>query len=419
MAAAADTFDLMTDGDVAGAERRRLREADAGVPWRRWGPYVSARQWGTVREDDSPDGAAWFAVTHPRTSPPPVSGDPPRRCRGRSRSPRDGRDRLAGPTGDRRGGHLAVAAPTWPPAPAGPSPSPTCRRRPGRRRAAGRGRGVAHGRLGAQPGGDGDRRAGPGSDRFVPRALPDLRARRHGRLAVLRPALRGRRAPRRPSRLAAAREELADAGAPLLLDFVPNHVAPDHPWVPRAPGTSSAARPTTAPTTRRRSFDAGGEVLARGRDPYFPPWPDVAPARRLRPGLRRRPRTTLIDIGDQCDGVRCDMAMLLLNDIFERDLGRPGRRRARRRVLADGDRRGAGARIPTSSSWPRPTGIWSGELQQLGFDACYDKRLYDRLVHERAASVRAHLRRRPRLPAPAGAVHREPRRAPGGGRAPG
>jgi hypothetical protein len=65
VAAAADTFDLMTDQEVAGAERRRLREADAGMPWRPWGPYVSARQWGTVREDDSPDGAAWFAVTRP------------------------------------------------------------------------------------------------------------------------------------------------------------------------------------------------------------------------------------------------------------------------------------------------------------------------------------------------------------------
>ncbi|MEU9433077.1 hypothetical protein [Streptomyces sp. NPDC048252] len=56
----------MTDGDsAADAERRRLAEADEGVaPRRRWGPYLSERQWGTVREDYSTDGDAWSYFTH-------------------------------------------------------------------------------------------------------------------------------------------------------------------------------------------------------------------------------------------------------------------------------------------------------------------------------------------------------------------
>ena len=41
------------------AEGQRLREIEAGVPWRRWGPYLSERQWGTVREDYSANGDAW------------------------------------------------------------------------------------------------------------------------------------------------------------------------------------------------------------------------------------------------------------------------------------------------------------------------------------------------------------------------
>ncbi len=41
------------------AEERRLTEARAGVPWRAWGPYLSERQWGTVREDYSEGGDAW------------------------------------------------------------------------------------------------------------------------------------------------------------------------------------------------------------------------------------------------------------------------------------------------------------------------------------------------------------------------
>src|SRR6478752_4261389 len=52
-------------GVPAEAERARLRQADAGQqPWRRWGPYVAARAWGTVREDYSPDGESWWSFPH-------------------------------------------------------------------------------------------------------------------------------------------------------------------------------------------------------------------------------------------------------------------------------------------------------------------------------------------------------------------
>src|SRR5580658_1351745 len=53
------------------AEGRRLEEARLGVPWRGWGPYLSEREWGTVREDYSPNGTAWdyfpFEHAHLRT----------------------------------------------------------------------------------------------------------------------------------------------------------------------------------------------------------------------------------------------------------------------------------------------------------------------------------------------------------------
>jgi hypothetical protein len=77
-----------------GAERRRLAEADDGVLWRRWGPYVSARQWGTVREDLSADGEAWSYLTHDQA---------------RSRAYRWGEDGIAGVSDDRQRLCLAVA----------------------------------------------------------------------------------------------------------------------------------------------------------------------------------------------------------------------------------------------------------------------------------------------------------------------
>ncbi|MFL6240205.1 MAG: MGH1-like glycoside hydrolase domain-containing protein [Actinomycetes bacterium] len=63
------------------AEERRLSEARAGVPWRAWGPYVSERQWGTVREDYSDNGDAWSYLSHDQS---------------RSRAYRWGEDGLAG-----------------------------------------------------------------------------------------------------------------------------------------------------------------------------------------------------------------------------------------------------------------------------------------------------------------------------------
>ena len=63
----------MSDGDAgpanAGparltAEELRLRESREGVPWRGWGPYLSERQWGTVREDYSDGGNAWDYFSH-------------------------------------------------------------------------------------------------------------------------------------------------------------------------------------------------------------------------------------------------------------------------------------------------------------------------------------------------------------------
>ena len=80
---------------MSGVEDQRLQEADAaGVPWRRWGPYLSERQWGTVREDYSVGGDAWSSFTHDQA---------------RSRSYRWGEDGLAGFSDDKQLLCLALA----------------------------------------------------------------------------------------------------------------------------------------------------------------------------------------------------------------------------------------------------------------------------------------------------------------------
>jgi hypothetical protein len=193
-----------------------------------------------------------------------------------------------------------------------------------------------------------------------------------------------------PEGLALARAELAKRGMRLILDFVPNHVAPDHPWATKHPeyfvqGTLDDARNEPA------SFlTIGGNVFACGRDPYFPAWPDVLQLNAFNPGLRQAVAETIGNIARQSDGIRCDMAMLLLNSIFERTWGeRAGRRPATDYwpdIISATKKSNPGFRFIAEAYWDLE---W--ELQQQGFDFCYDKRLLDRLEHDNAESVRLHL----------------------------
>src|SRR4051812_22991401 len=76
-------------------EQRRLNDArEAGIPWKKWGPYLSERQWGTVREDYSHDGNAWDYFSHDQS---------------RSRAYRWGEDGLAGISDDKQGLCFALA----------------------------------------------------------------------------------------------------------------------------------------------------------------------------------------------------------------------------------------------------------------------------------------------------------------------
>jgi len=193
-----------------------------------------------------------------------------------------------------------------------------------------------------------------------------------------------------PDGLAAARAELARRGVRLLLDYVPNHVAPDHPWLAEHPEYLVQGGPEDLARSPEAFLAAAGHVFANGRDPYFPPWPDVVQLNAFSEQLRTAAVDTLVSIGDQSDGVRCDMAMLLLADVFGKTWG---------------DRAGAApaedfwAHVITRVRQRHPDMLFLAEaywdlewaLQQQGFDYCYDKRLYDRLLHEGAGSVRAHL----------------------------
>ncbi|HEY6509384.1 MAG TPA: alpha-amylase family glycosyl hydrolase, partial [Vicinamibacterales bacterium] len=126
--------------------------------------------------------------------------------------------------------------------------------------------------------------------------------------------------------LSRLRERLRSRGLRLLLDFVPNHTGLDHPWVEQHPeyyveGTEQDL--ASAPQNYARITRAHGDrVFAYGRDPYFAGWPDTLQLDYANPDTQEAMLQQLVKIAGQCDGVRCDMAMLVLPDVFQRTWGR-------------------------------------------------------------------------------------------------
>ena len=168
-----------------------------------------------------------------------------------------------------------------------------------------------------------------------------------------------------PKALAIARRELAQRGMKLLLDFVPNHVAPDHPWA--SEHTEYLVHGTAEEAAKDPSayIEVQGRFCACGRDPYFPPWPDVLQLNAFQPGLRQAVVATISSIADQCDGIRCDMAMLLLNQIFERTWGSHAGPRPPTEYWGDVISPSK-ERIQTFALLPKPTGTWSGSCNSRG-----------------------------------------------------
>ncbi|MBA4398102.1 MAG: alpha-amylase [Syntrophus sp. (in: bacteria)] len=193
-----------------------------------------------------------------------------------------------------------------------------------------------------------------------------------------------------PEGLSEARRMLAERDIELILDFIPNHVAPDHSWVMEHPEYFIRGNEEEFSKDPGSFMQIDNRVFACGRDPHYPAWPDVLQLNAFHPEARRAIIDMVLNIAGQCDGVRCDMAMLVMNPVFS---GTWGTR--------------AGSE-PEQEFWPEliravrkshPSFLFLAEaywglewrLQQQGFDFCYDKRLYDRLKHDNAESVRLHL----------------------------
>jgi glycosidase len=189
------------------------------------------------------------------------------------------------------------------------------------------------------------------------------------------------------------RQRLHAANIGLILDFVPNHTACDHAWVQTSPAYYIQGSPAQAAQAPGEYFHAspgaGSVYIAHGRDPFFPAWTDTAQLNYFNPEVHQVMREELLRIAQWCDGVRCDMAMLCLPDIFAQTWARVG--------------------------FPPPNDFWGptiatvqqyfpeccfiaevywqlqARLQRLGFTLTYDKDIYDALMEENPVKIRQLL----------------------------
>lgn len=179
--------------------------------------------------------------------------------------------------------------------------------------------------------------------------------------------------------LAKARASLKAHGVGLILDFVPNHVACDHAWVKEHPDYLLAGNAEAIKRSPKNYFKSPHGNFAFGKDPEFPPWTDVLQLNAFSRKLREAAGVLLLEIATMCDGVRCDMAMLLTNAVFHETWG----------DAVEGE-------LPTTEYWVDVISLvrkvfpdfvfvaevywnWERRLLAQGFDYCYDKTLYDRL----------------------------------------
>ena len=182
-------------------------------------------------------------------------------------------------------------------------------------------------------------------------------------------------------------------GLGLVLDFVPNHLARDHPWTLSHSDRFVQGSEEDVRDYPEWFFPTDRDVhLAHGRDPYFPPWTDTVQVNFFSSDLREALVGELLSIAQVADGVRCDMAMLGLNSVFERAWGsviwsypRPGME-----FWPDAIER---VRQQHPAFLFLAEAYWGleGELQEMGFDFTYDKALYDHLRYSSPSDIRRHL----------------------------
>ena len=200
------------------------------------------------------------------------------------------------------------------------------------------------------------------------------------------------------------KKKLNDMGIKLFLDFVPNHFSADTSLIKTNPGIfleadeelmSKDTYTFFKPFHTSKNPDECDKIFSHGRDPLFPAWRDTIQVNYFKEETRNFMTEQLIKISDLSDGVRCDMAMLPLSNVFYNTwagvLNKLGYKKPAEEFWKSAIEK-VKAKSPEFIFMAESYWDLEWDLQQLGFDFTYDKRLTDRLAADQNQGVIDHLK---------------------------
>jgi len=197
--------------------------------------------------------------------------------------------------------------------------------------------------------------------------------------------------------LLSLKKTLNELGMALILDFVPNHFGSTSEVLLKNPEIFlQVEKPVWEedPDTYFCIKEHPGLYFAHGRDPFFPPWRDTAQLNYFNPLTRDAMSGILQNISSLCDGVRCSMAMLVLNNVF----GNTWSGAADQHKFPETALEFWAAAINEIKAFNSAfifiaETYWGLEkdMQKLGFDYTSDKVLYDRILKNGPTEVKGHL----------------------------
>lgn len=190
------------------------------------------------------------------------------------------------------------------------------------------------------------------------------------------------------------KEKLNLLGMKLILDFIPNHFSAESYLLKEKPEIFLRGTDEDFKTGRELFFIKGDHIFAHGKDPYYPSWKDTVQVNYFSEHARKFMMQSLLNVSKLCDGVRCDMAMLIVNSIFRetwfeilkgKEFREPGVE-FWRFAINEIKERDYDFLFIAETYWNME---W--QLQQLGFDFTYDKSLLDRLRVNDVEEIKNHL----------------------------
>ena len=190
------------------------------------------------------------------------------------------------------------------------------------------------------------------------------------------------------------KKTLNDRNIKLILDFIPNHFNAHTSLLLKHPDIFISGDQNDHARRPSIFYKRGEQYWAHGKDPYFPAWTDTVQVNYFKQEARSFMKDCLLKLGGICDGVRCDMAMLAINRIFYDNWSSMS---SAPKGFTHQPEFWEDTINKVKQDFPQFIFIaevyWDleDEMQQLGFDYTYDKRLLDNLRKGNITEIRNHL----------------------------